>query len=126
MNDNTKLAGDLINAGSKLLTNTQFPDRLATEPSAPKFHKENVVTGETLNDYTDRIASEDGTYVKVIVHKERIDLIEQPPTPEELAQRKDDQKNALKLTAILAGGAVATVVVLGAADVIKARLRSGS
>lgn len=117
-----KLARDLINVGSKLIT-PQAP-RVHPEPAAPQYHKENSVVGVTLNDYTDREPSEDGTYVKVVVHKERIELIEQPPTPEELAQRKEDQKQALKLAAVLAGGAVATVLVLGAADVLKAKARA--
>lgn len=123
MNDSTRLAQDLLSVGSKLISNPPTQHRATTEAAAPVYHKENSIVGVDLQDYTTREPSEDGTYVKVIVHKERIELIEQPPTPEEIAQRKEDQKQALKLFAIVAGGAVASVVVLGAADVIKAKVR---
>lgn len=121
MDDNVadvlRLAAASLGAGSRPRTVA------APDTASNRIHKDAWAPGVTLNDYTDREPSEDGTYVKVITHKERVELIEQPPTPEELEQRKEDQKQALKLAAVLAGGAVATVVVLGAADIIKAKVR---
>lgn len=121
-----QLVRDLTRVGRAVLDpQTPKQQRPTVEPSAPKFHKENAVVGVTLNDYTDRQPSEDGTYVKVVVHRERIELIEQPPTPEEIAQKKADQDRAFKIGAVLIGAGVVTVVTLGAVDVLKARARSG-
>ena len=88
-------------------------DRLAPrreaspEPTAKKYHKEPAIPGETLNNYTTKVPSEDGKYVKITSHTERIELIKQPPTPEEIAERKrleEEEKAAEKKFLRIVGG----------------------
>lgn len=57
-----------------------------------RFHAEETAPGVELNNYTKRTPSEDGTYVMVVTHTERIEKIKQPPTPEEIAERKRQDK----------------------------------
>jgi len=68
-----------------------FVRPVAPPPPSPKYHQEEAVVGEPLENYTKRVPSDDGTYVKVTTHTERIEKIKQPPTPEEqAAQAKRD------------------------------------
>lgn len=125
MNETQKLVSDVVGAGVKALTQpTRPPQTAPSDPRVPKFHKENAVVGVTLNDYTDREPSEDGKYVKVTIHREHIELIEQPPTPEELAREKENREHNLKIAAILGASGVAALMVYGVIDVAKARVRS--
>lgn len=66
-----------------------------------KYHQEEAVPGVELQNYTKRVPSEDGTYVIVTTHQEKIEKIKQPPTPEEIAQRKKQDR--------IAGGILAGV-----------------
>lgn len=111
------LAKGLLDVGSKLIgTQQSTPHRAPVDPAAPKFHKENAVVGVTLNDYTDREPSEDGKYVKVTVHRERIEMIEQPPTPLEIAEKKEQQKHVLKFSAVIAVGLLGVAGILNALE----------
>jgi len=109
-----KLARDVLSLGTNLL-NPKPTVRNLPEPS-PRFHKDNAIVGVTLNDYTDREPSEDGQYVKVTVHRERIELIEQPLTPEELAEEKEKQKMNFRVGAVVAAGLVGVAGILQVLD----------
>lgn len=82
-----------------------YPTSRAVEPAArpPKFHQEEAVVGETLNNYITKEPSDDGTYVKIITHSERIEKIRQPLTPEEIAEKKKQDK--------IAAGIIGTVAI---------------
>jgi hypothetical protein len=66
------------------------------EPSRihPKYHQEEAVVGVPLESYTKREPSDDGTYVKITSHSERIEKIKQPPTPEEKAAQQKQERIA--------------------------------
>lgn len=78
------------------------PDR----PSEPRanFTEEEVEPGVVLQSYTKRSPSEDGTYVVVTTHNERIERVPQPPTPEELAAQAKSERIAM----LVVGGMVAS------------------
>lgn len=67
------------------------------------YHDEESVPGVELQNYVKRTPSDDGTYVVVVTHAERIEMIPQPLTPEELAQKREEEKFVLKIV----GGMVA-------------------
>lgn len=62
-----------------------------------KYHQEEAVPGVELNNYTKRVPSEDGTFVIVTTHEEKIEKVKQPPTPEEIAERKKQDRIALSI-----------------------------
>jgi hypothetical protein len=69
------------------------------EPRPKKYTSEEVVAGVVLENYVKRTPSEDGQYVTVVRHSEKIELIPQPPTPEEIAARKEQDKMFIKVFA---------------------------
>jgi hypothetical protein len=81
-------------------------------PARKSFHDEAIVVGTTLDNYRSREPTEDGLHVKIIEHSEWFEKVKQPPTPEEIAQRKAEDKKAN----IIAG--VVGVTVLGALGAI--------
>lgn len=79
-------------------------------PAKEKEKPEEYVPGHDLENYKRRAPSADGTYVLVTTHTERIEMIPQPPTPEEVAERKAErekqeaaQAKSDKRTAIVVG-----------------------
>lgn len=109
---------DVLRLGVTALgTNNNRP---GYRPAAPevsnKVHKDAWAPGVELHDYTDREPSEDGTYVKVVTHKERIELIEQPPTPEEVAEAKEQRKHSAIIGGIVAVGLVGVAGILQVLD----------
>lgn len=87
----------------------------------PEFHRENAVVGVPLENYTKKVPSEDGKYVVITTHAERIEKIKQPEEieaeklereqqrAEAEARRKAENKMAVK---VLAGiGAVCAAVI---------------
>lgn len=68
---------------------------IVPEASAPGIH---------LNSYTRRDASEDGKYVIVTTHTERVEAIPQPPTEAELAAQAKADKVALIVVGIFITG----------------------
>lgn len=79
--------------------------------SNPKYHKENAVVGVKLENYTKREPSEDGTYVLVTNHTERIEKIKQPEEIEaEKAEAEALQKAQDKMAMrVIAGVGVGLV-----------------
>lgn len=74
---------------------------------SPEYHMEAAHPGVELNSYSKRTASEDGKYVVIVEHKEKMELIKQPPTPEELAhQRKIETIGMYLLGGVLVVGGV--------------------
>lgn len=55
--------------------------------------------GVQLNSYTKRTTSDDGTYVIIETHTERLERLPQPPTPEEIEEareiRRREDRNAM-------------------------------
>lgn len=45
-----------------------------------------------MEDYTKRTPNAEGTHVHIVQHKEWVEKIRQPPTAEEIAQRRKDNK----------------------------------
>lgn len=107
------LARDLLRVGTKLVNNQSRP---ASDPAAPKFHKDAWAPGVTLDSYTKREPDEGGKYVLVTEHKERIELIEQPLTPEQIAEKKEQQKVALWFSGAFAAGLVGLAGILHVLD----------
>lgn len=131
-------SADTINATLRLVetiaaktTPPPAPKEVAPLPLKkirPEFHKEPFVAGRALSDYTTRTPDDEGTYVHVVEHKEWIEKIKQPLTPEEKAeleaqrerQRQEDKErrafNAkvfLGFVGIVAGVAVGGVILAG-------------
>lgn len=79
--------GDLPKAAPK------FPE---PKVEFPKFHAQETVPGIQLDNYTRREPSEDGQYVLITTHAERIEKIKQPPTPEEIAEAKAEKAKQAK------------------------------
>lgn len=79
-------------------------------PRRPEYHQEEAVPGVELNNYVKRVPSEDGTYVLVTEHEERIEKIKQPLTPEEQAAKRKQERIAL---AVLGGLGVSFFGFLG-------------
>lgn len=111
-----RLATDLLRAGTKLINPPTTSPRPQQDPTAPKFHKENAVVGIDLQDYTAREPSEDGKYVKVTIHKERIELIEQPPTAEEIEAQKEQRRLNVVVGAVVATGLLGLAGILQVLD----------
>jgi len=107
------LVADGIKIGQQLQPRPVIQQTNAA-PKNPEFHQENAVVGIELNNYSKRTPSEDGTYVVVVNHTERIEKIVQPPTEEELAHQRSKEKLAMKLWA----GVGTAFAVLGTAIVI--------
>lgn len=72
--------------------------------------REAYEAGAKLNNYTNKVVNEDGTYVKIITHTERIEKIPQPLTPEERAEQKKQERIGL---AIVGGIVVAFLGIMG-------------
>lgn len=76
----------------------------APEPiqrQTPEYTQEPTVAGVELNNYTKRVPNDEGTYVFVTVHEERIELIRQPPTPEELEAKRKLERTALRTLGVV-------------------------
>ncbi len=77
--------------------------------SFPKFHQEEAIAGVPLENYTKRVPSEDGTYVMITTHTERIEKIKQPLTPEEKAAQEKQAKIALAVVGAIGSGFIGLV-----------------
>lgn len=88
-----KLAGEVVSANR--------PPRVE-QPREKSYASEVTVPGEELRDYTTRSTNDEGTVVHVVQHKEWFEKVPQPPTAEELAQRKKENR----IIAGLIGGAL--------------------
>lgn len=69
--------------------------------SGPQFTEEVFPDGVVLNNYTKRVPSVDGKYVVVTTHSERVEMIPQPPTPEELEAQAKAEKTAAIVVGLL-------------------------
>lgn len=69
----------------------------AAQESSP-IHTEGAAPGVALDNYRRVVASDDGTYVTVTNHTERIEYVPQPPTPEEVAQQKKSERLAMMIS----------------------------
>lgn len=76
------------------------------QPRERNYSSEVSVPGEELRDYTTRSANAEGTVVHVVQHKEWFEKIPQPPTPEEIAARKKENRILLGVMAGLGTGAL--------------------
>lgn len=68
-------------------------------PPTPKYYDEDFAPGVELNNYLKRTPSSDETYVVVVDHSEHVEKIRQPPTPEEIAEKKEADNRRLKILA---------------------------
>jgi hypothetical protein len=76
----------------------------------PPVTREDYEAGAKLNNYTNKVVNEDGTYVKIITHTERIEKIPQPLTPEERAEQRKQERIGL---AIVGGIVVSFLGIVG-------------
>lgn len=87
------------------------PRRVAgVDNNNPEFHQENAVLGLSLENYVRRTPNEDGTHVVMIEHKEWIEKIKKPLTPEEKAEKAEAAKLKAKNEARIAFGVGLAVV----------------
>ena len=70
---------------------------MSETPTGPPVHTDGTAPGAELHNYTNKVVSEDGTYVTITTHSERIEIIPQPLTPEELAEQKKTERTALAI-----------------------------
>lgn len=63
-------------------------------PVGPPIHTEGAAPGEELHNYTTKKASDDGKYVVITNHSERIEMLPQPLTPEEIEAQKKAERTA--------------------------------
>lgn len=82
------------------------PAEVSSTPTRGRYHTDVVIPGITLDDYTRRVPDEEGLYVLVTQHKEWLEEIKQPPTPQEIAQKKADERAALKVLGWVAASVV--------------------
>lgn len=68
-----------------------------TKSTLEEYHRDASVPGIELRDYIHRVPSDDGTYVRITEHREWIEKVKQPPTPEEIAARRERQKKDDKI-----------------------------
>lgn len=68
---------------------------MSETPVGPPIHNEGTAPGAQLRNYVNKNVSEDGTYVTIVTHSERIELVPQPLTPEEIAQQKKTERVGL-------------------------------
>ena len=102
-----KLAGEVVQAN-------RTPRVEA--PRQKSYSNEVTVAGQELRDYTTRTANEEGTHVHVVQHQEWLEKIPQPPTPEEVAQKKKEDKIFAGVMGGLLGGALLLFGGLAVAD----------
>lgn len=98
-----RIVSDLLTFGTKV-AGLDKPTQAAGVPApVKKYHSDNAVPGLSLYNYTDRKPSEDGKYVVVTTHTERVELIIQEPTElEKKEKRESDQFRLL----VVCGSAV--------------------
>lgn len=72
----------------------------------PNVTKETVLQGQDLNNYRTRKVLDGGTHLLVVDHKEHLELVPQPLTPEEEAEIKAKEK----FTAKVIGGTIGLAV----------------
>ena len=85
---------------------------------------EDTVPGVEMQNFTLRTPSEDGTYVKVTTHTERIIKIPQPPTPAELEEKRKSDILFAKIAAGVGTTLVALFALAVYADTKATRYRS--
>lgn len=102
-----KLAGDVVKANRQ---------PVPAVPRQKDYSNEVTVAGEELRDYTTRTANGEGTHVHVIQHKEWFEKIKQPPTAEELAAQKKEDRIFAGIMGGLLGGALLLFGGLAVAD----------
>jgi hypothetical protein len=79
-----------------------------TPPMQPsKYTREEVVPGVVLENYIKRQPDEDGQYVLVTTHSERLERIKQP---EEIAAEKKAERTALAVIGSVVVGAVGLLI----------------
>lgn len=79
-----------------------MPENGINLPNGARMHTEEIAPGVVLENYTKRAPSEDNTYVVITEHAERIELIPQPLTPEEIAAQEHEAKMALAGLGVIA------------------------
>lgn len=87
------------------MSETPFSGRHAVgEPvaSGPPVHTEGTAPGAQLRNYVNKNVSEDGTYVTIVTHSERIEMVPQPLTPEEIAQQKKTERIGIIVAGVIA------------------------
>lgn len=121
MTDTTQILANTLSEVARVALAPPPPDpTVRPKTGHPEFIREEVVVGVELQNYTKRTPNEDGTHVVVITHEEHIEKIKQPPTPEEVAQAREDRRFRQKL---LAGFGAVTVVVIGVVGVVERNRR---
>lgn len=100
------LAG--IKLASQVVQNKNRQSSVVTPIDRPKeFHTDVALPGMKLEDYTKRVPSEDGLTVHIVQHKEWLEKIPQPPTPQEIAEAKAQRKKENRIVAgVLTGAAL--------------------
>lgn len=79
---------------------------IKVSPPRPKYHQEEAVIGVELNNYTKRVPDEEGKYVLVTTHTERIERIKQPEEIEAEKQEEKARKRSDAIAATVVGGIV--------------------
>lgn len=97
-----KVVSELLNFGTKLAGYDKASTAAVPQP-VKKYHTDNVVAGLSLYNYTDRKPSDDGKYVVVTTHTERVELIVQEPT--ELEKKEKREADQFRLL-VVCGSAV--------------------
>ena len=129
MTDTTALyVGQALTEGVRLLTNVQKEKARYDYLSETSKHnraarrpvcEEETLPGVELKNYTSRKQLDNGTHVKVIEHHEFLEKVPvpiAPPTPEEIAQEREEKRFVAKLWA---GVASVAIVVVGTVVIVE-------